>query len=130
MKQNKKIIVANWKMNPEKEAEALVLAKAINKKNVIICPPFIYLPAISKILKNKSPKTKAVLGAQNFFAENNGSHTGQISLKMLKNLGVKFVILGHSENRSTGESNGYINLKIKSALKAGIAPIVCVGEKS
>ncbi len=130
MKQNKKIIVANWKMNPEKETGAIVLAKALNKKNVIICPPFVYLSAVSKILKSKNSKTKAVLGAQNFFTENSGSYTGQISIGMLKNFGVKFVILGHSENRITGESSEYVNLKIKSALKAGITPIVCIGEKS
>ena len=126
----KKIIIGNWKMNPLtlKEAERLFkdTAKAIfetKKTEVVICAPYIYLEKLKKISK------KIILGAQDAFWEDVGAFTGEISAEMLYNLGARYVILGHSERRAMGESNIDINKKIKASLKAGLVPIICVGEK-
>ncbi len=125
---SKKIIVANWKMNPVslKEAEAL-LTKVANKSNfkkieVVVCPPFLYLEKLNKISK------KFKLGAQDVFYEERGAFTGEISAPMLVNLKAEYVIIGHSERRKLGETNAEINKKIKAALFFGLKPIVCVGE--
>ncbi|MFA6515310.1 MAG: triose-phosphate isomerase [Candidatus Paceibacterota bacterium] len=125
-----KFIVANWKMNPQSQKEAEILFRSIstlvkNIKNtkVIICPSFTHL-FISQKIKSK----KIILGAQNVAKEIEGSHTGEVSPKMLKNMGVCYVIVGHSERRSTGESNENINKKILNLLKYKISPILCVGE--
>jgi triosephosphate isomerase len=125
-----KFVVANWKMNPQSQKEAEVLFKGVsnlvkNVKNVqtIICPPFPYF-SISKKFKNK----KIILGAQNVANFPEGSHTGEVSPKMLKDLGVKYSIVGHSERRLAGETNKNINQKILNLLKLKISPILCVGE--
>lgn len=94
-----------------------------NKAEVVICPPFVYLA----ILNNQLSIIK--LGAQNCFWENAGPYTGEISPKMLKDLGVKYVILGHSERRIImNESTGQVNKKIKAVLLASLIPVVCFGE--
>ncbi len=148
MDQNqKKLIVANWKMNPVNFVEAEILFKAVKKetakiKNVeiVICPPFTQLPLTRLLLARQSATSNqqpAVgisanlkLGAQNCFWENKGAYTGEISPKMLKNLGCNFVILGHSERREfLSETNQIVNKKIQAALNARLKPIVCVGEK-
>ena len=130
----KKIIIANWKMNPStsKEAEKWFtdITKSvarIKKTEIVVCAPFIYLDKLAKI---RTSKVK--LGAQDAFAGDIGPFTGEVSPEMLYNLGVRHVILGHSERRSPptggGETNELINKKIKSALASGLSPIVCVGE--
>jgi triosephosphate isomerase len=126
-----KIIVANWKMNPQSKKEAELLFGSISKevKNVknsqiIICPPF---PFLSVYQNNKSKKI--FLGAQNVSIENEGSHTGEVSSLMLSSMKVKYTIVGHSECRSSGETNKTVNEKILNLLKNKISPIVCVGEK-
>lgn len=128
---NNKIIVANWKMNPLTEKEAEILFSKISSgikvsksKIVVICPPYPFL-FISKKLKNK----KLILGAQDVSKFSAGSHTGDVSPKMLKDLGVKFVIVGHSERRSLGEADKFINEKINNLLKQKLSVILCVGEK-
>ena len=133
----KKLIVANWKMNPQNLLEAKRLFNCVkfwSKRNskilknieVVICPPFVYLEPLSKLLKSK---TKIKLGAQNFFWEEKGAFTGEISPKMLKNLRVDYVIVGHSERRKIlGETNEMINKKIKIAQKLKLKPILCIGE--
>lgn len=134
-KMTKKLVIANWKMNPltTKEAENLFNAIAKNlpilkKTEVIICPPLIFL---NKLFKIRTTKIK--LGAQNSFWGEKGAYTGEVSAEMLDLLGVKYVILGHSERRSPpvggGETNEVINKKIKGALSSGLIPIVCVGDK-
>ncbi|MBI5139528.1 triose-phosphate isomerase [Candidatus Nomurabacteria bacterium] len=127
-----KIVIGNWKMNPLtiKEAEKLFgdVAKAlsrIQKTEVIICAPFIYLERLSKI---RTSKVK--LGAQNAFWGDQGAFSGEVSMEMLYELGVKNVILGHSERRALGEKNDFINKKIKGAISSGLMPILCVGEES
>lgn len=119
---SRKLIVANWKMNPQTEAEAIQLAKAEDKKNVVLCPPFVYLSNLK--LKTKNSK----LGAQDVFFQENGAFTGEISPLMLKSLGAKYVIIGHSERRALGETDEIINRKVKAALSAGLKVIFCVGE--
>ena len=113
-------------MNPATEAGAKKLAKSIDKKNVVICPPFEYLSAVHKVLK------KAKLGSQDVFWENpkfGGAYTGEISPTMLKNIGVKNVIIGHSETRRyLNETDIIVNKKVLSALKSGLKVILCVGE--
>jgi len=128
----KTIIVANWKMNPLtlRDAEKLFtsVAKAVSrtkKTEIVICPPSIYLVQLAKI---RTSKIK--LGAQNAFITDVGAFTGEVSPDMLYNLGVRYVILGHSERRTLGETNELINKKIKAALGAGLTPIVCVGENT
>ncbi len=133
---SKKIIIGNWKMNPLtlKKAEKLFgeVAKSVSpvkKTEIVVCPPFIYLPSFAKASAGKGKIKKQIsLGAQNAFRDEVGAFTGEVSGEMLYNLGVKYVILGHSERRNIGESNQDINKKIKASLVAGLIPILCVGE--
>jgi len=130
---NKKLIVANWKMNPSslKEAEKLfsdVKRGLSGTKNVetVICPPFPYLSSfkfqVSSFMK---------LGAQNCFYEQRGAYTGEISSEMLKDSGCDYVIIGHSERKKYfGETDEIINKKIKAALKASLKVILCIGEEA
>jgi len=124
----KKLIIANWKMNPATTGKALSLFKAIialpRPKNteLIICPPFIYLEEFAN-------KKNVILGAQDDFWEAGGPYTGEISPKMLRDLKVKYVIIGHSERRRwAGETDLMINKKIKATVKEGLSAILCVGE--
>ncbi len=120
---NSPIIVANWKMNPQSFAKAKDIAMAEDYENAIICPPFVFLSEIKKLLK------KAKLGGQNAFYEKEGPFTGEISLSMLKDSGCEYVIIGHSERRTIfNESNNQVNKKIKEALSLDIIPIICVSE--
>ena len=99
-----------------------------NKKNkfkIIYCPPNTLIRPMSKRLK----KTSISIGAQNCHEnESYGAFTGHVNSKMLKNVGAKYIILGHSENRQSGETDKLINLKIKSSIKAGLKIIFCIGE--
>ena len=127
----KYLIVANWKMNPSTEKEALKLFESIKKgirnvKNteVVICPPFVYLSALAAV------KGKLALGAQNVFYKEAGAFAGEVSPVMLKDLNIKYVILGHSEIRKNfNETDEVINKKIKECLTEKLKPILCVGEK-
>jgi triosephosphate isomerase len=126
-----KTIVGNWKMHTTSSV-ARQLAQAIvdglrNEEGVrvILCPPFPYLALVGDILKG----TRVVLGAQNMYPEEAGAFTGEVSPTMLLDLGCKCVILGHSERRhKLGESDAFINRKVKVALAAGLDVILCVGE--
>lgn len=126
---SKMIVIGNWKMNPLslKEAEKLFtnISKSISntkKTEVVICPPFLYLEKLKKISK------KVLLGAQDSFWEDSGAYTGEISGEMLYSIGVRYVIVGHSERRVMGENNQDVNKKIKALIKSGITPVVCIGE--
>ena len=128
----KKFIIANWKCNPKTLIKAKQLFNSIKKvskntKNteVIICPPFIYLKEIKKLQK------EVKLGAQNSCWEEKGAFTGEISPLMLKDLGCEYVILGHSERRKYfSENDDLINKRLKSALKSGLKPILCIDNIS
>ena len=118
----RKLIIANWKMNPLSVSEAVNLAKKEDVKNAIIAPPFVFLESVGKILKY------ARLAAQDVFSSNAGAYTGEISPVMLKKLGVQYIIIGHSERRRLGETDDVINKKIIAVLENGLKPILCVGE--
>jgi triosephosphate isomerase (TIM) len=125
------IIAGNWKMFktvPEAEgfiAEVKGQAEVAGVETVV-CAPFTNLPALVAAVKGTSIK----IGAQNLHFEDNGAYTGEISGVMLKDLGVEYVIIGHSERRAYfGEADEIVNKKMHAAFRHGITPIVCVGEK-
>lgn len=118
----KKTIIANWKMNPQTLEEARELFDSFKDTGAIICPPFVYLSAFLT--------SHVRIGAQDVFYEEKGAFTGEISAAMLKNLGVQYVLIGHSDRRYIiGESDEVINKKIKAALKAGLIPVLLIGER-
>lgn len=127
----KVIIAGNWKMNTTVD-EAVALAKNIVEKvgnsdevDVVVCPPYTNLYAVAEIIKG----TPVKLGAQDVYWEEKGAYTGKISCNMLKSIGVTYVLIGHSEQRSYfGETDEQVNKKTKAALAAEIVPIVCIGE--
>src|SRR3972149_3538484 len=109
-----KLIVANWKMNPATVAEAKKLAKASDVAGLVIAPPHLYIGEVAKVLK------KAELGAQDVFWAPKGAYTGEVSAEELKALGVKYVIVGHSERRrNLGETDEMVAKKLKAAVDAG-----------
>lgn len=127
----KKIIIANWKMNPQTAEEALrfvkgILVQRLSKSIIlIIAPPFVYLDLVKK---NCGKEIK--LAAQNISWAERGAYTGEISGLMVRNLGCDYVIIGHSERRhKMGETDEMINLKLKAAFKVGLIPVLAVGEK-
>jgi len=128
----KTFVVANWKMNPQSLQEAKRLFNSIKKEirsvkklKVAVCPPFIYLFILKKLCSLKN----VAIGAQDCFWEKEGAYTGEISPFMLKDIGCKYVIIGHSERRRYfGETDNIINKKLKAVFKAGLSPILCIGE--
>jgi triosephosphate isomerase len=127
----KVIIAGNWKMNQNaREAKALVnelkpLVAGIDACDIVVCPPFTSISAAVEAAAGSNIK----VGAQNVHWAESGAFTGEISASMLKELGVEYVILGHSERRQYfGETDCTVNQRLKAALAAGLKPIVCVGE--
>lgn len=127
----KKLVVANWKMNPQSAAEAVFLARAVEagyrrmrrrKSEIVICPPFVFLPEVGRVL------SAVKLGAQDLAETDSGPYTGEVSASQLKSLKVVCAIIGHSERRNLGESDQTINKKLKKALGYRIHPIFCVGH--
>jgi len=105
--------------------ELVPLVSDVSGTEIVICPPFISIPALRGALSGSGIK----VGAQNLFWEMKGAYTGEISPLMLADAGCNYVILGHSERRQImGENDTIINRKVRAALDAGIIPILCVGE--
>lgn len=125
------LIAGNWKMNTT-VGEAIKLVNELRQgldeiDNVekVLCPPFISLVAVGELIKGSS----IGLGAQNLYFEEKGAYTGEISPLMLTEL-CEFVIIGHSERRQYfNETDEIINKKVQAALKAGLKPILCIGER-
>ncbi len=133
MADRKPFVGGNWKMNLHMD-EAVALAEGLtaftdtDKVDVAICPAFPYLAAVGE--KLCAAGSKIMLGAQDFYHEANGAFTGEVSLSMLKDVGVKVVLVGHSERRHViGESDALINEKVLAALESGMHVILCIGEK-
>lgn len=124
-------VAGNWKMNTD-----LVTARSLARDvveavgdpgdvRVVVCPPYISLHDVSEVVRN----TPVDLGAQNVHQEESGAFTGEVSAAMLRSVGCRFVIIGHSERRQYfGESEQTVNAKIKQARAHDLRPIVCVGE--
>ena len=111
--------------------EAIELARGIVKitegaeAEVVVCPTYVCLQAVNEVVKG----TNVMLGAQDVHWEEKGAFTGKVSCDMLKSAGVKYVIIGHSEQRTLfNETNEKVNKKVKAVLKSGLLPIICVGE--
>jgi triosephosphate isomerase len=123
-------IAGNWKMNMKpSDAEALVKALIPLVKDavcdVVVCPPYVDIPVVAQLVKG----TNIGLGAQNMHFEPKGAYTGEIAADMLIELGVAYVIIGHSERRQYfAETDEGVNKKAKAALEKGLTPIICVGE--
>ena len=133
IKPSKKLIIANWKMNPIDGKTALAWFKKIQTvahkygKSVetVVCPPSVYLQSLQSVVTDRS----CILGAQNSFWEASGSFTGEISPEMIFNARARYVIIGHSERRELGETNEIINKKLQKNLQYPLSVILCVGEK-
>lgn len=126
----RRIIAGNWKMN-KTVPEAVRLAKQIKllvadeAAEVVVCPPFTALHAVSEVLQGSDIR----LGAQNVNENGDGAFTGEISVNMLKDLGCHYVILGHSERRAMfAETDALVNTRAQAALSQGLGVIICVGE--
>ncbi len=129
MRQN--IIAGNWKMNGTiSETESLIKGLLDGKSRndravVVVCPPFTALQAADKMLSG----SHIALGAQDMSAHEKGAYTSEVSASMLLTVGVRYVILGHSERRQYhAESDELVNAKAKLAIASGLTPIICVGE--
>lgn len=126
----KNIVIANWKMNPSSIKEAKDIfnftkktASTLKNTEVLIFPPSIY---IESLIKLKKPKNLHV-GCQDFHYEDKGAFTGQISLAMLKDIGVRYVLVGHSEVRRL-DNNEVVSKKLGKAFDSGFYPVLCIGE--
>lgn len=128
-------IIGNWKMNGTK-AEAVKLASGFARRledatrplpHIILCPSFPYLIPVVEILKN----TAIEVGSQDGYPEMNGAFTGDVSITQLKDIGCRYVIIGHSERRQHHhESSALIRRKVAAVQKAGLRPILCIGESA
>lgn len=132
-KKTKPIVIANWKMNPETEQEAKSLAlktkegvKNTKGVRIVFCPPIIFMDSVKKVL-GKSRNLS--LGAQDVFVGSGSSHTGEISLEMIKKMGAKYIMVGHPERRELEDTEEEIKEKVSVVLKNNLKTILCVGEK-
>lgn len=131
MKKGKKLIIANWKMHPGTRTEARALffktkraGSKLEKVETVICPPFPYLGVFAD-----SETARVSLGAQDVFWQNSAAATGEVSPEMLRDFGVSYVIVGHSERRRLGESDEVVAKKAIAVLRESMHPIICIGEK-
>ena len=128
----KRLVIGNWKMNPATLAEAKeivrktrLIAGKLEHTDVVACPPFLYLSAA---VSKRDPHTLPI-GAQTVSYEEGGPHTGEVSAAMLRDLGVKYIIAGHSEERAAGDTDETVSKRVKAIVEAGMSAVLCVGEK-
>lgn len=123
-----RLLIANWKHNPVRFADAIALARATaaipprDGVALVVCPPAPYLASIGAACPGLA------LGAQDVSAEPPGAHTGEVGTAILQGLGVSLAIVGHSERRAAGETDDQVAAKVRALLAAGMTPVVCVGE--
>ncbi len=122
-------LIGNWKMNPESDEKAVELARSveqgvagIEKVTTVVVPPYPFLGAVHAVLDH------TLLGAQDVFWEESGAYTGEVSAHELREVGVRYVIIGHSERRAMEESNVVVNKKLRAVLEEGLIAVLCVGE--
>lgn len=127
------LVIGNWKMFPQTATLAVKLAKNLKSAlvrtrdvDIVVAPPSVYLDAVHAVQHGARGFT---LGAQNVHHEKLGAHTGEVSVSMLKSFDVTHVIVGHSERRAAGETDAQVHAKLIAVLKAGLTPVLCVGEK-
>jgi len=126
----RKLVAGNWKMHGSRAeneplVEAILASRQPERTDCVICPPFVYLSEIARLLRGAATK----LGAQDLCAEAQGAYTGEVSASMLKDVGCAYVIVGHSERRALyGEDDVLVARKFAAAIARGLTPILCVGE--
>jgi triosephosphate isomerase len=126
----RKLVAGNWKMHGSRAdnaplVEAILASPQLERADCVICPPFVYLSEIARLLRG----TAAKLGAQDVCAEAHGAYTGEVSAAMLKDVGCGYVIVGHSERRGLyGEDDVLVARKFAATLSQGLTPILCLGE--
>ena len=127
------LLVLNWKMNPETLADAKTIFEATKKAvaraskiKAVIAPPAFFLHALAGAYKGRS----VVFAAQDIHTDMSGAFTGEVSARQAKATGASHVIIGHAERRKMGETNEDVRKKVGAALKAGLTPVICIGENS
>ena len=124
------MVAGNWKMNGSRDSvkqliEGIKAGVGAVKAEVVVCPTYVFIPEVADSISGAGIK----LGAQNVSDQDSGAFTGEVAGPMLKDFGVEYVIIGHSERRSLyGESNAVTAVKYEAALKHGLKPIFCIGE--
>ena len=126
-------------MNPARTEDARHIISTYKKASIklehtsiVACPPFVYLslvvPKNVKLKNNAKGSSKVIAGAQDVSFESDGAFTGEVSAKMLRDIGVSYIIVGHSERRKMGETDETVSKKAAAAISAGLSPIICIGE--
>jgi len=125
------LVAGNWKMNGSLSSATVLIEGikaglgAVTTAEMVVCPPFVYISGVADMIKGSG----IALGAQDVNDQESGAHTGEVAPNMLTDIGCKYVIVGHSERRSIyGESDAFTASKFAAARKAGLVPILCVGE--
>ncbi len=134
---NKKYVIGNWKALPNTPAEAEQILDFLSghvtgetAASIVVCPPFVYLEDVAKILNTTSLNSFIELGAQDIALSDEPSQTGEVTGEQLARLGVRYVIIGHSDRRwKLAESEEIVNQKLKRALQHELTPVVCIGER-
>ncbi len=126
----KKIVAGNWKMHGSLQQNAVLLEQLLSGMagldcELVVCPPYPYLPQVAGLLAGSQVK----VGAQNLSEHHSGAYTGEVSASMLVDLGCRYVLIGHSERRALyGESDAVVAAKFEVAHRAGLVPVLCLGE--
>ncbi len=132
---SKILLVGNWKMNPSRIvdarniiAEYKKISLKLERTSIVACPPFVYISVAMPVKNRQKNPARISIGAQDVSFESEGAFTGEVSTKMLRDMGVSYVIIGHSERRRAGETDEVVSKKAAAAASSGLYPIVCIGE--